>query len=304
MKKRNKTLLALLTMVVFSLIVFVPVYSSEGFQNATPTHLQGRIPTIHPASLPSVSRDAMKKYASAEIETQIRNDVEMSTSNFRVEGMYLKVNVCFGSPSNKEWMIGEGFAQVGDKEILLLGSDALEISRTLDDGRGETHVVSGLNISVRKSDFSVPNYRCDTLLFVAPETLEVLSTVFLTVKSIHALPREETGCIEYHEAVQRILDQKKVGIRVECNQINGKAEFVIIENSGSMTEEEARNIVSAAYLESFTINGPWVFTGVVSAPEIGPTDTPSPEPSEIPSLTETPTEIPTETPIPAETPAP
>lgn len=308
MKKRNKTLLALLVMVIFSLIVFVPAYSREGFPNAKPTRLQEHTPTISPTSLPSVSRVAIQKYADAQIQSSTINGVEISASNFRVEGAYLKINTCFESPNNKEWLIGEAIIQIGDEEFLLRGAKALEISQTHDDGHGEVHIVSDSSTSVEKMDFSVPNYRCDSLRFVVPETLEFPVNVSLTIKSIQALPREETGCFEYHGAVQKILDQNKSNVKVDCNQINGKSEFVITKNSSSMTDEEARNIVYAAYLESFTINGPWVFTGVVDAPPVTPTETQTqttePTGTETPLPTETSTELPTETPLPTEPPTP
>ena len=106
----------------FSIILFAPAYSKEGAATTVPAQLLTRLPTLAtlPTSMPSVSRDAIQKYAGAEIETQTVNGIEMSASNFRVDGRYLKVNICFVSPNNKEWMVGEGVIRVGEEKYVSL----------------------------------------------------------------------------------------------------------------------------------------------------------------------------------------
>jgi len=156
------------------------------------------------------------------------------------------------------------------REIRLLGEDTLEISHTLDNGQGKIDVISdtpnGINVDGKKTNYNVPNYRCDTLLFIGTETLHFPATVSLTIKHIHALPREGQGCLEYREAVQRILDEKNSGVMIECKQIETNSGFIVAERLNSLSQENAMKIVLDAYQASFTVNGPWVFTGVIAYP--------------------------------------
>jgi len=283
MNKRNTTLFALMVIVVFS-ILFVPSCSSE--KTATlastpltkelltatqdmPTQLVSDLPTVtQTIPVPSISRDALQKYASADIETQTVNGIEMSVSNFRISGRLLEVDACFTAPNNKEWTIGEGFAQIGDKKIRLLGAKNLEISETLDDGTGRIIIISGKDINVEKVNYSVPNYRCDTLSFLL-NTEQMVHTreVSLTVKNIHFAINEGHVCAPV-EMAQSIMDEKNLGIKVACTQIDSNglssADIKILERPQNMSEEQAQQYISEAARQATFIDGPWVFEGAVT----------------------------------------
>lgn len=284
MNKRNATLFVLMAIAVLT-ILFVLSCSNEKTANTIPTPLTKELPTAtqdistqwvgdlptvtQTIPAPSISRGALQKYANADIKTQTVNGIDMSVSNFRIEGRLLKVNVCFTAPNNKEWTIGEGFAQIGDKKIRLLGANNLEISETLDDGTGRIIIISGKDINVEKVNYSVPNYRCDTLLFLFnTEQMVHTHAVSLTVKNIRFATNEGHVCASV-EMAQSIMDEKNLGIKVACAQIDSNglssADIKILEKPQNMSEEQARQHIYEAQLQAMIIDGPWVFEGTVTS---------------------------------------
>lgn len=270
MKKITAALLILATMVGLSFILFAPAYGQEGVATVAPTQQTEATPALAAQNTPisSISRDALQKYASADIKTQIVNGIEMSISNFRIEDNFLKVNICFMAPDNREWTIGEGFTQFGDEKLLLRGAKNLEISETLDDGTGQIIIISGKDINIEKVNYSVPNYRCDTLRFgIDAKQLGYSGTVSLTVKYINALPNEGQLCTPVKMA-QNIMDEKNLGIKIACTETgsNGLSgvEIEILEKPQGMSEEQAQQYISEARREATTIDGPWVFEGTVT----------------------------------------
>lgn len=270
MNKRTAILLTMIAMAVFSFILFALSYGKEGIATATPTQRMEYLPTLTTQTAPvsSVSRDALQKYSDADIQTKIVNEIEMSASNFKIEGRLLEVNVCFTAPDNKEWTIGEGFVQIGDDKLLLRGAQNLEISQALDNGVGEVTIISGGNINVEKTNYSVPNYRCDTLSFVVNDKqMGYSGMVSLTVKYINALPNEGQLCAPM-ETAQSILDKKNLGVKITCTQTDSNglsgAEIKILEKPQNMSEEQAQQYISEARREATTIDGPWVFEGIVT----------------------------------------
>ena len=139
MNKRTAILSIMIAIAVFSFILFALSYGKEGISATVTVQQIDETPTLAAQStpIPSISRTTLQKYASADIETQIINGIEMSASNFRIEDNLLKVNICFAAPDNRHWTIGEGFMQIGDNKLLLLESQNLETSRTLDNGTGQ-----------------------------------------------------------------------------------------------------------------------------------------------------------------------
>lgn len=270
MNKKTVLLLVLMAIVAFSFTLFAPVYSQEGMATVTPTQPaeDTPIPAAQNTSVPSVSRDALLKYASADIETQTVNGIEMSASNFRVEGSFLEVDICVAAPDNREWMVGEGFVQTDSNKILLLGAKNLEMSRNLNNGIGQITIISDGNINIEKTNHSVPNYRCDTLQFViGAGAMQFPATVSLTIKNIYAFPQ---GCTT-EEAAQSILDEKDLGIKIACTYTGSdglySTEIQVLEKPQSMSEDEARQLIDEARRQAAFIDGPWVFEGTVTVVE-------------------------------------
>lgn len=268
MKKIIAALLVLAALVSFSFILFSPPYDKEGVATATPTQLIEYLPTLVTQNTPasSISRDALQKYASADIETQTVNGTEMSASNFRIEDKFLKVNICFTNPNNQEWSLGEAAVQIGNDKVLPFGGSTLEVSRNLGDGLGEITTISDKNINLEKINYSVPNYRCDMLLFLVDAKQAGYSgTVALTVKNINMVPK---GVCETTETIQRILNEKKLGIKIACAETGSDglygAQIKILEKPQNMSEEQAQQYISEARREVITIDGPWVFEGTVT----------------------------------------
>ena len=126
--------------------------------------------------------------------------------------------------------------------------------------------MSGANINVEKTNYSVPNYRCDTLLFAVNTVQRVYSgTASLTIKNVHIIPKN--GC-DVMKMIQSILDERKLGIKIACTETgsNGlyNAEIQVLEKPQGMSEEQAQQYIAEARRKATTIDGPWVFEGTVT----------------------------------------
>ena len=58
--------------------------------------------------------------------------------------------------------------------------------------------------------------------------------------------------------IQKTLNDSGIAITLECNEANGAATMQITGKPGTMSQEEAEQIVYSD--EFFTVKGPWEFT--------------------------------------------
>lgn len=211
---------------------------------------------------PYISAMALQKYAHSEIQTQVRQGIELSVANFRIEDELL-VDACFPLPDKSDWRIWRAVARVEEETLLLSTIRPLEYGQTLANGKKRiTTFPPGSYIQFEEVEADeVSDYVCETLGFRKPSTDVDLSNVTLVIESIGALPREGEVCSIYFNKVQAILESRKSGIKLDCAQDEWGERIRIIEKPVTMSQEEAEQIVSSD--EFFTITGPWIFKGGV-----------------------------------------
>ncbi len=222
-------------------------------------------PTPLPTAIPGVSALAIQKYAqSGKIMTQQKFGIDISAANFRYENEEIKVDVCFQLPSAADWRVWDATLQTKRGNLLLSTIAPRELTETLPDGkRRVTTYGNGVAWNDVPHD-GQPDYLCETLAFFSPASeinlREIdLTQVSLVIQSIGALPREGQECAFYLETVQSRLDTKGIGIKLDCVSQEGGAQVVIAQKPANMSQTDAEALVSKESVESFIVQGPWIF---------------------------------------------
>lgn len=228
----------------------------------------------------SESAQLLRQYTSNEIQTVSANDVDMSASNFRMEDNKFKFDVCFQMPTKDEWVYLGTYIYFDDGQVAHTNGGTT-FSRVSTLGNGQTIFTTFLgNPPVIESKEitadSVPNYRCDTLFSNLNLGKIVPTSKFqVRIDGIMLSTREGEGCLQYGDKVREILKQNEIAVDFTCEQGIYDSIFVVTQKPDSLTQEEAQNVVSNAYSEILTIQGPWVFSGELI--EDTKIDTPSTE---------------------------
>lgn len=226
---------------------------------------------LPPAATPAssgVTVRVLQKFGGSEIATDTANGIEMSAANFRLEGDYLLIDVCHQNPNDRDWTLGESVIEINGANFPIFEAKVLEISQALENGQSRIHSFYTKESSEsQKQEWEVVdtgsnNYRCDTIYFLVGDIQPPFKAV-LNVMYIISYPSEGEGCEAYQEVVKNILEQKDLGIEVECRQVNGRSSFVVLEKPASMSQEEADKQVFFAKREAYSIQGPWNFTETV-----------------------------------------
>lgn len=221
-------------------------------------------PTPLPTAISGVSASAIQKYAQGGVITQQKFGFDISAANFRYEDEEIKVDVCFQLPNSADWRVWDATMQLGNTNLLLSTIAPRELTETLPDGKRRvttySHGISWQDIPHNGQ----PDYLCETLAFFSATGETNLAEVDLThanliIKSIGALPREGEECSFYLDRVQSRLDAKGVGIKLDCVTQDGGAKVVIAQKPANMSQSDAETLISRESMESFIIQGPWVF---------------------------------------------
>lgn len=136
------------------------------------------------------------------------------------------------------------------------------IAVVLADGHAVIHLNAG-DIDIKDfksvlagwkySDNQAKTHRCDILSIPVKAGMD-LSTFTISIGKITTVAPEQPNC----DAAQKKLDDAKFGITIECTHGYLTFEYNIVSKPDSMSEYDARQIVSEAFVESVT--GPWEFT--------------------------------------------
>ncbi len=269
MKKNTLTFalsFAMIALVIAALFYVMP--RSEPAASAQDTYPAFPTPTTLPTSVPGFIEQKLQPYAQSEISVQTVNGVEMAAANFRIEEGEFRADVCFQTPDSNDWVYYKVMAQIDDVELRLALFESFEMVQTSANGErrfitriGNPPITSNQVIS----SGSFPDYRCDTLKFRPSLDNQTLQSdyVRLTVFAIGGTPNEGAGCAT-SEAMQSILDDKDLGIKIACAQTESGTKTEILEKPQSMSEEEARQHLDEAFQQMFVREGPWVFEGTVT----------------------------------------
>lgn len=195
--------------------------------------------------------------------SQTVEGVAVSATDFRWEANQLKVNVCFTFHDTADWSIWKAsLAYEVDKKIVEttdFGGIPLELREFPVNGQQRiiTFGAAGeKNVRVETAEAEQNGRRCDTLYFEVQPNAD-LSRLKLTIHALSAYPRESEICAWYLAKVQKMLDARQAGLKIQCVEQPAGSRIQIVDKPASMSEAEAEALI---YSEAFfTVPGPWVF---------------------------------------------
>ncbi len=176
----------------------------------------------------------------------------------------LKADSCFQSPTKDEWQYFGAHIFFEDKNVVHY-NEIVAFSTVKTNKNGQTFLTTFSTdpfqiLSEEISPNSIPDYRCDTLIFNLGE-ITPTAKFEMKIDALMLVPSESEGCLEYGEQVRELLKQKEIEIEFDCEKTEFASNFVVTKKPDSFSQEEAQNIVSKAYREIRTIEGPWIFSG-------------------------------------------
>ena len=151
------------------------------------------------------------------------------------DGKQVNAVLCFGLPDSSDWTIWAAHYEYG-------GTVISEFSSAL--------------ISKNDAQAGQPAERCDQVSFYVPPDAD-LSSSSLTVESVGAYPHADEYCALYMPKIQRTLDDRGIGISLDCPEVDGVASMQIASKPAEMSREEAEQLVFSD--EFYTVRGPWSF---------------------------------------------
>ncbi len=196
--------------------------------------------------------------ANGQPNTQVVDGITVSTSNPRIEGDKLSLDVCFTLPDDSNWIIWKASLKTEDTIVSDFAATPIELRLPPVNGQQKVITQDALGNPSERTEAVVGDRRgrrCDTLSFQVSGGSNV-STASLTVNSIAAQPAEGQYCA-YLEKVQKQLNARNVSIVISCTEKDGSTNSVVVSKSASMSQADAEQLVYSD--EWFTKTGPWVF---------------------------------------------
>jgi hypothetical protein len=220
--------------IILLLAVFITACGSSAQRNPSVV-----LPILAPAATATAYIDAAS-YPTAQVElaapNQVASGIEVRMERASVEGKNVNADVCFTLPDTSDWGISSASLTYG-------GILVQEYGTTL--------------VSLQESADGVPGLRCDTLTFVVPPDAD-LSNVTIVIDTIASTPREGEYCSAYMPKIQQALQERGIGITLDCVDVNGVLTMQIMSMPSDMTKEQAEEIVYSD--EFYSVKGPWSFS--------------------------------------------
>lgn len=160
---------------------------------------------------------------------QTQNNIELTVSNLRHEGSQLKVDVCFDTPDDSDWMPW--------------------YTSSVDFG-GTKGIGGGFKSIIYESD-----YRCFMVHFEVPENASFENITMILY--IAAPPREGYECDFYQNQAQTKLKEDGYDIQISCSYSESGPIVTIDKMPAGMSQEEAEQLVFGPETKALSI--PWVF---------------------------------------------
>jgi hypothetical protein len=151
------------------------------------------------------------------------------------DGKQVNADVCFTLPDTSDWTVWAAHLEYG-------GQAVSEFSSTM--------------LSRQDASGDQPGQRCEQLGFYVPPDADLASSA-LTIESLGAYPTQDEYCSLYMPKIQQALQDRGVGITLECSDLNGALAMKIAGKPDSMSQDEADQIVYSD--EFYTVKGPWSF---------------------------------------------
>ena len=196
------------------------------------------VPPVVPAGPTAYIDPSYPTIESAPVTSlQTSSGIEVRADRAWRDGKQVNVDVCFTLFDASDWSIWNASLQYP-------GGSVLDFSTTLASLQEPVEGQSGL--------------RCDTLSFLNVPPDADLSSVTVTVDTIGAQPRADDYCMIYMAKIQQAVNERGLGITLDCPVVNGQQTMQIMSKPDTMSQEEAEQIVYSE--EFFTVKGPWSFT--------------------------------------------
>jgi hypothetical protein len=190
---------------------------------------------VGPTAYIDPSYPTMESEAVTSLQTTSGIDVRADRA-WR-DGKQVNVDVCYTLLDASDWSIWSATLQYPNGSVIDFGTTLLSIQEPVEGQSGQ---------------------RCDTVSFLNIPPDADLSSVIVTVDAIAAQPRAEDYCTIYMPKIQQALDERGVGITLDCPVVEGQETMQIISKPDTMSKEEAEQIVYSD--EFYTVRGPWSFT--------------------------------------------
>ena len=169
--------------------------------------------------------------------SQTTSGIQVTSDRAWRDGKEVNADVCFTLLDTSDWSVWGATLQYNG------GADT-DFSSTL--------------VSVQEPQNGQPGIRCDTISFYNIPPDADLTTVTISVDSIAAPPRAEDYCSIYMPKIQQSLNDRGIGIVLDCMDSNGQQIMQIVGKPDTMSQEEAEQYVYSD--EFYTVKGPWSFT--------------------------------------------
>ena len=153
------------------------------------------------------------------------------------DGKQVNVDVCFTLLDASDWSVWNASLQYPGGAVLDFSATLASIQEPVEGQSGQ---------------------RCDTISFFNVPPDADLSNVTVTVDTIGAQPRDEDYCTIYMAKIQQAMNERGLGITLDCPVVDGQQRMQIVGKPDTMSQEEAEQLIYSD--EFFTVKGPWSFT--------------------------------------------
>jgi hypothetical protein len=199
------------------------------------------LPTFLPsmATEPVATAEINEAYPTAQAS---ESGGSQSASGFNVrldrawrDGKQVYADVCFTVPDASDWTIWAAHFDYGSESVAEFSTSMVS----------QTDATGGQAAE-----------RCDEISFYVPPDAD-LSSATLTVESVGAYPTGDEYCSLYMPKIQQSLQEKGIGITLECSDVGGVMTMQITSKPDNMSQEQAEQLVFSD--EFYTVKGPWSF---------------------------------------------
>jgi len=198
----------------------------------------GSVPPAVPAGPTAYIDPSYPTMESAPVTSlQTSGGIEVRADRAWRDGKQVNVDVCFTLMDASDWSIWNASLQYPGGSVLDFSSTLASIQEPVEGQSGQ---------------------RCDTLSFLNVPPDADLSSVAVTVDAIAAQPRAEDYCTIYMAKIQQALNERGLGITLDCPVIDGQQTMQIVSKPETMSQEEVEQLVYSD--EFYTVKGPWSFT--------------------------------------------
>ncbi len=196
------------------------------------------LPTFLPSlqgTSPTVNESYPTSQAAESSSSQSVGGFAMRLERAWQDGKQVNADVCFTLPDSSGWTIWAAHFDYAGESVSEFSSSMISEQATAD---------------------GVASERCDELGFYVPPDAD-LSAASLTVESVGAYPTAEEYCSLYIPKIQQSLQERGIGITLDCPEVDGTMTMQITSKPDGMSQEEAEQLVYSD--EFYTVKGPWSF---------------------------------------------